>query len=180
MAINFNAYGIKSNDMNIKNLEVGQKLIRIYRPQRFDSLEVIKTEEYVITKVLKTRLVVETVQGKLIPSLPGQRGPKQTLRLLVDQSSWKSAERRGDVSATLEGTSDSYNRQAVEFATVDEQPLIDQITAQRAEIVEAKKIKNDAAMAVRKIASEMHPDLESVEAAIQALQALADTLRANA
>src|SRR5205085_1023535 len=99
MSINFNAYGIKSSNMNIRNLEVGQKVIRIIRPERYDSLKAIRTVEYIITKVLKTRLVLETTEKREIPSLPGQfTTAKHEVRLLVDQSSWKSVERRGEVS----------------------------------------------------------------------------------
>lgn len=167
MSINFNAYGIKSNDMNIRNLEAGQKLIRIIRPRYRDEVTPVNTVEYVIKKVLKTRLVVASTLDE-----------SQELRLIVDQSSWKMADRRGGVTTTREGDSNSYSQTSFEFATEDEQELIDQIVANRVAQIEAAKIKRDAHQAVLAIKDRMHPDLESVEAAIAALQALADTLRA--
>ena len=162
MAINFNAYGFKSNDMNIATLEVGQKLIRVIRPRHYDSFDEVRTAEYTITKVLKTRVVVADESGK-------------ELRLLTEQSQWSS--RKGDVKTDVEGSTQGWNRASYEFATEDEADLIAEIIAHRAAQVAEKRVKAEAAATVRQIASTLHPDLASVEAAIVALQALAAQMK---
>ena len=161
MSINFNAYGFKSNDMNIADLEVGQTLIRVIRPRHYDSYEEVRTVEYTITKVLKTRVVVEPTDN------PEGKGE---LRLLTDQSKWSF--RLGQVKTDVEGSTQGYSRPAYEFATTDEQELIDQIIAHRAAQVAEKKVRNEAAATVRQIASTMHPTIESIDETIAALQAL--------
>lgn len=158
MSINFNAYGIKSNDMNIKDLEVGQKLIRIIRPRHFDSYEEVRTAEYTITKILKTRVVVAPVDGG------------KELRLLTEQGKWSM--RTGDVKTDIEGSTRDWNRTSYEFATEDEAELIAQIIAARDAQVAEKRVKDAARAKVREIAGQLHPNLDSVDAAIEALTAL--------
>ena len=162
MAINFNAYGFKSNDMNIANLEVGQKLIRVIRPSRYDSYDAVRTADYTITKILKTRVVVADEKGN-------------ELRLLTEQSKWSS--RIGDVKTDIEGSTQGWNRASYEFATEDEAELIAQIVAHRAAQLEERRVKNEAAASVREVASQLHPNLESIEAAIVKLQALAAQMK---
>jgi len=170
MSINFNAYGIKSSDMNIADLKPGQKLIRVNRSQvRFDNMKQITTSEYVIEKVLKTRLVVKPVDGN------------QTLRLLVGQESWKPEFRRGFVTADIEGNSQSWNRTAYEFATEDEADLIAQLVEARAAQIKEMEDRNQVKNAIAEVRHELdgNGDLAKVEAAIQALQVIADQLRAK-
>lgn len=158
MSINFNAHGYKTNDMNIKDLEVGQKLIRVIRPLRYDSYDEVRTAEYTITKILKTRVVVATVDGG------------KELRLLTKQGKWEY--RTGDVKTDIEGSTQGWSRPAYEFATEDETDLIARIIADRAAVVAAKKVKDAARAKVREIAGQLHPNLASVDAAIEALTAL--------
>ncbi len=158
MSINFNAFGFKTPDMNIKDLEVGQKLIRIIRPRHYDSYDEVRTAEYTITKILKTRVVVAPVDGG------------KELRLLTEQS--KGSLRTGNVKTDIEGSTQGWNRTSYEFATEDETELIAQIIARRAAQVAEKKVKDAARAKVREIAGQLHPNLASVDAAIEALTAL--------
>jgi hypothetical protein len=162
--INFNAYGFKSQDMTSDRLEVGQKLIRIMRPRRYESYDEITTAEYTIVKILKTRVVVEPTEN-----------PASQLRLIVDQRKWSI--RQNEVTTDIEGSRDGWNRPSYEFATEDEAELIAQIIEHRAAQVRELKVRNEAAATVRQIASTLHPNLESVEAAIVALQALAAQMK---
>ena len=161
MSINFNAYGIKSNDMSIDDLEVGQTLIRILRPKHYDSMTPIKTVEYTIVKVLKTRLVVESTDN-----------PSRQLRLIVDQKKWSF--RNNMVTTDIEGNTSSWNREPFEFATEDEQPLIDEIIAHRNERIAEAVEKNELIEAIAQVRHELHgnPDLAKVDAAIAALTKL--------
>ncbi len=156
MSINFNSF--KTNDMNINDLEVGQKLVRIMRPRHYDSYEEVRTAEYTITKILKTRVVVAPVDGG------------KELRLLTEQSKWST--RTGNVKTDIEGSTQGWNRTSYEFATEDETELIAQIIARRAAQVAEKKVKDAARAKVREIAGQLHPNLASVDAAIEALTAL--------
>ncbi len=158
MSINFNAYGFKSNDMNMNDLEVGQKLVRILRPRYYNSYDEVRTADYKIVKILKTRVVVAPVDGG------------SELRLLTEQGKW--AFRPGTVKTDIEGSTKDWNRVSYEFATEDEAELIAQIIAKRAEEVAEKRTKDAAKAAVADIARQLHPELESIDKAIAALTAL--------
>ena len=166
MSINFNAYGFKTNDMNMNDLEVGQKLVRIIRPRYYDSYYEVRTAEYTIVKILKTRVVVAPVDGG------------SELRLLTEQGKW--AFRPGTVKTDIEGSTQGWNQASYEFATEDEAELIAQIIAHRAAQVAEKKVKDAARAKVREIAGQLHPDLASVDAAIEALTALRAQLAGEA
>lgn len=162
MSVNFNTYGVRADRMNIADLEVGQTLIRVIRPEAYDRRTDVRTEEYKVKKILKTRLVVE-LNGKEV-------------RLIVDQNKWSL--RNGDVTDVIEGTSDSYSRVPFNLATVGE-PVIEKIIEDRAVAVAARKARESASQAVKVIASSMEPTLESVEKAIEALTALRDQMKSE-
>ena len=169
MSINFNLYGDqvrKTERMSIHNLEVGQKVIRLHRPKIHfgTALGEFKTSEYTVKKVLKTRLVLESAQGV-------------ELRMLVETGSWSM--RVGDIKTDQEGASDSWNRLPIELATEDEAELIESIRKHYADEKQKQDDRNAAKVAVEAVRNDLggYPSLDKVEAAIQALQALADQLR---
>lgn len=169
MSINFNLYGDQAKGtkrMNIADLEVGQTLIRIFRPrQHFGTvLGEFKTAEYTVKKVLKTRLVLEPTDN-----------PSKELRLLVETTKWSI--RVGDVKTDIEGKSQSWNREPFEFATEDETELIESIRKHHADAKAEQETKNAAKAAVADIRRNLdYPSIEKIDAAIEALQALRATL----
>ena len=165
MSINFNAYGIKSNDMASTDLKVGQTLIRILRPQHYDSLTPIKTAEYTVVKVLKTRVVVEPTDN-----------PDKQLRLVVDQRKWSI--RPNMVTTDIEGSTQGWSRASYEFATEDESELIAQMIANRDEQIAEKVEENELVEAIAQVRHELHgrANLAKVDAAIEALTKLRDRI----
>jgi len=177
MATNFSIYNTRTERLNVADLEVGQTLIRVNRPEsRFGTLTgKFSTEEYTVVKVLKTRLVLESKEVR--PALrPGLEPKKHEIRLLVESSKWSI--RNGEVTATKEGDSGHYNVTSYDFATVDE-PVIEQLRNDYEERMQAQKIKNEARAAIDAIKGQLHPNLDSVLEAMSALGALADVLRAE-
>lgn len=165
MSTNFNTYnGIKAQRMNIADLEVGQTLVRLIRPKdHWDKTSEIRTTEYTVKKVLKTRLVLESKEPY------GTQQKIHELRLVVEQSKWSI--RAGEVTTAAEGTSNSYNRTSYEFATVDE-PAIQQLIDARAASVAAHRVETNAKNAIAEIARNLGHDLESIDKTIEALTAL--------
>ncbi|UAJ16143.1 hypothetical protein SEA_TINYMINY_52 [Microbacterium phage TinyMiny] len=172
MSVNFNTYnGIKSERMHRDQLVVGQTLVRLVRPTSgWDKTTPIRTVEYTIKKILKTRLVLESV----LPQ--GHAQVKHELRLLIENSSWSL--RNGEITDKSEGNASSYSRTHYEFATAGD-PAIEELIAARAEIIAEEKVKTEASNAVREIAATLHPNLESIDAAIEALTALRNQMAAE-
>jgi hypothetical protein len=167
MSINFNFYGVKTNDMNIADLIEGQTITRIYTPTTHwgDLSGEFRTEDYTVVKVLKTRLVLE------------RQADGTELRMIVDQKKWSI--RSGEVTTDREGNSQGYGRTAIQLATEDE-PVIEQMRQHWNSRVQEQKDQREAQAAIAAIKDNLkYADLEHVEAAIQALQVLADNLRAK-
>ena len=158
--INFRIYSsnTKYADMNIKNLEVGQTLYRLVEDRY--NVTASKIVTYTISKILKTRLVLVNENG-------------EELRLLVENSKYSSY-RNGDVTDTREGTSDNYRRTSYRFATEDDKGILEGMVSASARETERKHNRIDARNKVQAFSDR---NLESIEAAIQALQVLADDLR---
>lgn len=165
MSINFTAYGIKSSDMNAKDLEVGQTLIRIIRPR--DEYSEYKVELYTVKKILKTRLVMEAVE-------PDVRGNKHELRLIVETSSWSI--RTGAITTKREGDRDNYRAPEFEFATLDESALVDNLVQERKNQLAKRRAVNEARGTIREISAKINPSVVSLDEAIEALTALRDQI----
>jgi hypothetical protein len=173
MSINFRIYGRddiqgRGNDMNVNDLIEGQTIIRIYTPNmRWGAVNgQFRTEEYTVAKILKTRLVLE------------RKSDGQELRMLIETSKY-STWRSGEVKTDREGNTQSYSREAIELATEDEEEAIESLRnfwesriQEQADLVAAKNAVEGVKKALDGI-----PNLQKVEDAIAALQAIADNLR---
>jgi hypothetical protein len=167
MSINFSFYGVKTNDMFAADLIPGQILTRIYTPTTHwgDLSGEFKTEDYTVVKVLKSRLVLE------------RQADGTEVRIILNTSKYST--RNGEVTTDREGNSQSYNRTPYQFATEDE-PVIEQLRQHWNGRLQEQTDKRAAAAAIAEIKNNLnHANLEQVEAAIQALQVLADNLRAK-
>jgi hypothetical protein len=153
---NFTQYPDIYRNMNVKDLEVGQTLLRLYEG-RYDSMP-HKIIEYKITKILKTRIVLAD------PNIPDNE-----VRILVNGANSYPA---GEVQTKREGDTSFYDP-AYKFTTEDERPLLEKIVARRQKSVDFIKVKGTARAAV---ADYKEYDLESIDAAILALQALRDAV----
>jgi len=147
------------NNMNAADLSVGDKLVRIITP-RYGSVDSVRLVELTVKKVLKSRLVVETAKGV-------------EYRLLLDTS--KYSFRTGEVKNRLEGQSE-WNRESFDIATAGD-PIIEAIVAAHEATAGKKRIRVAAGRAVAAIAQTRYPELAKVEAAIEALQALATQMK---
>lgn len=172
MSVNFNTFnGIKSERMNIDELSVGQTLVRIIRPSNgWDKTSSIRTAEYTVKKILKTRLVLESV----LPQ--GHAQVKHEVRLIVDTKSWSL--RNGEITDTAEGTTGSYSRTQYEFATAGDL-VIEELISRREQIIKEAKVEAEAKAAIKEIADKLYYNLESVDAAIEALTALREQMAAE-
>ena len=176
MATNFNVYNPRTVRINVEDLEVGQTLVRIVRPKsHFGTISgSFSTTEYIVKKVLKTRVVLESKDA--IVHRHGQEPQKHEVRLVVETGKWSV--RVGELKNIAEGQGNSYNPAEYNFATHDD-PIIEQLRTEYAARAQEQKIKADARVAIDKITGKLHPDLESVLEAMSALGALADVLRAE-
>ena len=170
MSVNFNLYGdqaIGVKRMNIADLEVGQTLIRLFRPRNHWGVNLgeFRTAEYTVKKVLKTRLVLEPTDN-----------PSNELRLLVDQKKWSI--RCGDVTTDREGNSQSYSRDSYEFATADETELIESIRKHYADAKAELEERNALKTAIAEVRHELdgNADLAKIDAAIEALTKLRERM----
>lgn len=122
MSTNFNIYqaNTKRVAMNVADLEVGQTLVRIFRPRQHFGTTIgdFKTAEYKVKAILKTRLVLEAVDA-------GVNGSKVELRMLLENSRYSSW-RNGEVKTDREGGTSSYSRKPYEFATAGD-PIIEEL-----------------------------------------------------
>lgn len=162
--INFRIYnGTHSQimaDMNTSGLQVGQKLVRLIDGE-YESTPSRKVH-YTIVKILKTRLVLAEANGT-------------ELRVVVDNN-WRA----GEVTDKREGGGDSYRRPVIKLATEDQEHLVDAQIAIKAERLQKEATRNQALQAARSVVSTRFATLEDVEAAVEALQALAAQMRAEA
>lgn len=165
MSINFRIYNSFGSTtpatMKSSDLEVGQKLVRLVEGSYDTSLH--SKLECTVIKVLKTRLVISDSRGR-------------ELRIVVKNDSWNPNE----VTDTLEGSSNSYHRTSVKLATMEDESYIDAIIATRADAVAKKNTLSAAQNAARAVSQVRYPELADVEAAIAALQALAEQMKAEA
>jgi hypothetical protein len=154
--INFSIHNGPSADMNVANLEVGQTLVRLIEGNEYNPF---RKADYTITKLLKSRLVVQDDEGREI-------------RIIVQNNY-----RAGEVTTTKEGEANNWRATAWKFATKNDEHVVDAAIQRRAEVLAAKEVKNQAWIAIKEITGSMHPTVESVEAAIEKLQALATSLK---
>ena len=170
MSTNFSVYYEKLQPMRTSDLTVGDTVIRVIRPR--NDWDEFRTIEYVVKKVLTTRVVFEA-KGET-----GTTGRKHEVRLIVNTSKWSS--NKGAVTSGIEGGSDSWNRSSYDFVTADETDLLERLRKMYAARNKAHQTKQAATAAIRDISGKLNPNLESVEAAIVALQELAAQMRAEA
>lgn len=164
MSINFNTYGTQAGKyerMSLSNLEVGQKIVRIYRPRYHfgTALGEFRTANYTVKKVLKTRLVLEDENGK-------------ELRMLTEQGSWSL--RLGEVKTDREGAANGWNREPIELATADETELIASLAKHYADEKAAEEERKQLKQAIAEVRHELdgNADLAKIDAAIEALTKL--------
>lgn len=178
MTTNFRRYGEnnKSIAMRAEDLSVGEVVVHLHTPKYHfgDIMGKFETTKYIVKKVLKTRVVLESQDAIL--RRHGEEPKKHEVRLLVENS--KYTIRAGEVTGTIEGTSDNWRRDSFDIATEGD-PIIEQQRKYWTEKLEDQKIKREAKAAIDKIKGNLNPDLESVLEAMSALGALADTLRAE-
>lgn len=173
MSTNFYTHNRKNVAMNVKDLEVGQTLVRIYRPKMHwgTPLGEFKTAEYKVKAILKTRLVLESVEvGEVL-------GKKHQLRMLLETSKY-STWIAGNVKTDREGDTHSWSREPIELATADD-PVIEELREHYTQVKQEHEDRNAAKAAVDEVRQILDgtPNLEKVESAIQALQVIADGLR---
>lgn len=165
MSINFRIYNSFSStnpdSMKASDIQVGQKLVCLVEG-RYENQTHSKIECTVV-KLLKTRLVISDSRGR-------------ELRLIIRSDKWSPSE----VTDTLEGNSNSYNRASVKLATIEDESFIDAIVEARAEAVAKKSTLANAQNAARAVSQVRYPELADVEAAVEALQVLAEQMKAEA
>lgn len=173
MSVNFQTYGEESkgvSSMNSEDLRVGQVIIRIFRPRQHFGAQLgeMKTVEYVIVKILKTRLVVEPLDN-----------PSRSLRIIINQKDKLFG--RGDVTNRAEGSNDTWNHDTFDFATEDEEELIVKIEKRYADQkIKSEKVaarKDAFARARRDLGWE--PDLETLDGVISSLKSIRDEMAAE-
>jgi hypothetical protein len=181
MTTNFRRYEeanstIKSQPMHIDDLVSGQVVVQIHTPQNHygDVIGRFQTVNYIVKKVLKTRVVLESQDAIL--RRHGEEPRKHEVRLIVENSKWTI--RAGQVTTTIEGEANNWHRTEFKIATEGD-PIIEEERKHWTKKLEEQKIKSEAKSAIEKIKNQLNPSLDSVLEAMSALGALADTLRAN-
>jgi len=168
MTTNFRIYGKNLQPMMAQDLTVGQKLTHIVTPENSYGAMVGKfaLETVTVVKILKTRLVLATENGRQV-------------RLLIESSKWTI--RQGEITGTIEGTSENWRREEYRLATQDD-PIAQQMEDDYKERYQEQQDRRAAKEAVAKVRQTLDvntTNLETIEEAIQALQVVADGLRAK-
>lgn len=176
MSTNFDIYSIGAQqyyaDMKASDLHIGQTLYRLITPSSgWDKTTPFKVVEYTVENVLKTRVVLKSVEPR------GTQGKQHELRLIVNSSKYSMFQ--GAVTVRREGDPSSYRSTAFQFFTEDSRHLVDRMIEQRDKDIASANAERDAQEALKKIIGHLRPTLESVEEAMQALGVLADDLRSR-
>lgn len=162
MATNYNPYRTYGDGkpavvrLNVKDIAVGDTLIRAdwdYNPGRWSETA------YTVTKVLKTRLVIQRTDGVT--------GRMHEIRILVDNSNWDHS--RGDVSNNYEGMSE-WSRTRYYMFTPDDLELT-RLRADTKSAAETSRVTNAARAAAEHFTVRGEHTVENALAAIAALQA---------
>ena len=158
MARNFSLTYSNGTPLNVKDLTVGQELVRFIFPHwSVNSTQQVETTTWTITKILKTCVVVVSSEGT-------------EKRIKLERSTYPGSLREGQLTNDVQGE-DKYDRRGWNFATTDDPKVaeISETNEYRARKSAALQAAVPAVDAVRGYGVE---DPEKIAAAIEALQAL--------